>query len=64
MVDRELPKGAEIIMQVHDSIMVECEPGQAEEVGQIMREVMEGVAPELGVKLAVDVKTGKNWGEV
>jgi len=63
-LNEKLPKGAEMIMQVHDSIMVECEPGQAEEVGQIMREVMEEVAPELGVKLAVDVKTGKNWGEV
>ncbi|MBQ8996815.1 DNA polymerase I [Candidatus Saccharibacteria bacterium] len=63
-LNEKLPEGAEMIMQVHDSIMVECEPGQAEEVGQIMREVMEGVAPELGVKLAVDVKTGKNWGEV
>jgi len=63
-LNEKLPEGAEMIMQVHDSIMVECEPGQAEVVGQIMREVMEGVAPELGVKLAVDVKTGKNWGEV
>ena len=63
-LDGKLPEGAEMIMQVHDSIMVETTPELAEEVEKTMREVMEGVAPELGVKLAVDVKRGANWGEV
>ena len=63
-LDRKLPKGAEMIMQVHDSIMVECEPSLAPEVKKVMKEVMEGVCPELGVRLAVDTKEGKNWGEV
>ncbi len=27
-------------------------------------EVMEGIAPELGIKLRVDVTQGKNWGEL
>ena len=63
-LDRELPEGAEMIMQVHDSIMVEARPEQVEEVARVMTEVMEGVAPEFKVKLKVDVKVGKNWGEV
>ena len=63
-LDRKLPKGAEMIMQVHDSIMVECEPSLVPEVKKVMKEVMEGVCPELGVRLAVDAKEGKNWGEV
>ena len=63
-LDRKLPKGAEMIMQVHDSIMVECEPSLVSEVKKVMKEVMEGVCPELGVRLAVDTKEGKNWGEV
>ena len=63
-LDRKLPKGAEMIMQVHDSIMVECEPSLVPEVKKVMKEVMEGVCPELSVRLAVDTKEGKNWGEV
>ena len=63
-LDRKLPKGAEMIMQVHDSIMVECEPSLVSEVKKVMKEVMEGVCPELGVRLAVDTREGKNWGEV
>lgn len=63
-LDSRLPKGAEMIMQVHDSIMVECEPSLVPEVKKVMKEVMEGVCPELGVRMLVDVKEGKRWGEV
>ena len=63
-LDERLPAGAEMIMQVHDSVMVECEEEQAKEVAEIMKEVMENVAPELGVKLSVDTKIGKRWSEV
>ena len=63
-LDEQLPNGAEMIMQVHDSIMVECDPSLASEVKRIMKDVMENVYPELPVKLAVDVKEGNNWGEL
>ena len=63
-LDKDLPEGAELIMQVHDSLIVECQKGQEEEIEKIMRTVMEGVAPELGIKLAVDVTFGQNWGEI
>ena len=63
-LDGKLPKGAEMIMQVHDSIMVECKPDVMEETKKVLKEVMEGVAPELGVKLEVDVKDGHRWSEV
>ena len=63
-VDKELPEGAELILQVHDSLVVECEVGLAEKVGVILKQAMEGVAPELAVKLAVDVSVGENWGEL
>jgi DNA polymerase-1 len=52
------------IMQVHDSIMVECREDQAEEVAKLMKETMESIYPELGVNLRVDVSIGKNWGEL
>ncbi|MBR6965158.1 hypothetical protein IKH83_02500 [Candidatus Saccharibacteria bacterium] len=63
-VDKKLPKGAELIMQVHDSLIVECDEGLAEEVKTILQETMEGIAPELKIKLAVDVTVGHNWGEL
>ena len=63
-LDTKLPKGAEMIMQVHDSIMVECTPELVPEVKKVMKDVMENVCPDLTVRLAVDVKEGKNWGEV
>ena len=63
-VDRKLPKGAELVMQVHDSLIVECEEGLASEVAEVLRQEMESVAPELKIKLAVEVTIGKNWGKL
>ncbi|MBR3204635.1 hypothetical protein IKF81_03060 [Candidatus Saccharibacteria bacterium] len=63
-LDEELPEGAEMVMQVHDSVMVEVSPEKAEETKEVLKRVMEGVAPEFGVKLEVDISEGKNWGEV
>lgn len=63
-VDKALPDGAELIMQVHDSLIVECDKTKAAEVSKILKTEMESVAPELDIKLAVEVTTGKNWGEL
>ena len=63
-VDKALPKGADLIMQVHDSLIVECDEDIAKEVAKILKQEMESVAPELNIKLAVDVTTGTNWGEL
>ena len=63
-VDKALPDGAELIMQVHDSLIVECDESQAAEVSAILKREMESVAPELKIKLAVEVTTGTNWGEL
>ena len=63
-VDRALPEGAELVMQVHDSLIVECEEEKAVEVAEILKREMETVAPELAIKLAVEITTGHNWGEL
>ncbi len=63
-VDKALPEGAELVMQIHDSLIVECDEEQAEKVAEILQREMEHVAPELEVKLAVEVTIGKNWGEL
>jgi len=52
------------IMQVHDSIMVECPKGEAASISKMMVEVMQNIKPDLGVNLNVDVSVGKNWGEL
>ena len=55
---------ADAILQIHDSILVECKPEDVQKVSEIMKAEMEGVCPELPIKLKVDVGTGANWGEV
>ena len=63
-VAAKLPEGANLIMQVHDSLIVECDSNQKSQVTTILKQEMESVAPELPVKLAVDVTAGQNWGEL
>lgn len=63
-VDKALPENAKMIVQVHDSVIVECAEADAEKVGKILKQEMENIAPELPIKLAVDVSIGRNWGEL
>ncbi len=63
-VDQKLPDGAKQLLQIHDSIMVECEESQAKEVEKILVDTMESIYKKLPVKLKVDVKDGKTWGEL
>lgn len=51
------------IMQVHDSILVECDMSKAKKVAQVLKTTMEGIHP-LPVHLKVDVSIGKNWSEL
>lgn len=53
----------EQILQVHDSIIVECPAANAEKVAELLKTTMENIY-ELPVKLAVDVSTGKTWGDL
>lgn len=63
-VQEKLPEGADMLLQIHDSIMIECPEKEADSISKILVEVMEKVYPDLGVKLKVDVDSGKNWGEI
>ncbi len=63
-VEKVLPEGAQMVMQVHDSLIIECEQGMEEEVGALLKREMENVAPELAVRLKVDVTVGRNWGNL
>lgn len=52
------------LLQIHDSILIECAKSDAEAIEKILKETMENVYPELGISLRVDVSTGENWGEL
>jgi DNA polymerase-1 len=62
-VAEKLPKGAKLLLQIHDSILVECSENQAKAVGEILKTTMENVY-KLPVKLKADISAGKNWGEL
>ncbi len=51
---------AKLILQVHDELMIDSSPDDAEKASQILREEMEN-AIQLPVKLTVDLKTGRRW---
>ena len=64
LVSERLPERAEMVLQIHDSLVVECDVDVCDEVAGLLQETMEAVAPELKIKLAVEVTRGKNWGEL
>jgi DNA polymerase-1 len=51
------------LLQIHDSILVECPEAVAERVAKLLKDTMESVY-ELPVKLTVDTTVGHNWGEL
>ena len=56
-------KDAHMLLQIHDSVLVECPKDQADELAREIKKVMES-ACKLPVKLTVDTATGKNWGQL
>ena len=63
-LDSALEGKAEQLLQIHDSVLVECAPEDADAVAAEMKSIMEAIAPELPINLAVDVSRGDNWGEL
>lgn len=59
----ETVEGAYQLLQIHDSILVECPEEGSDEVARKLKEIMEAVY-KLPVKLTVDTTIGKNWGEL
>jgi DNA polymerase-1 len=49
-----------LLLQVHDELVIELAPGEAEPVEQVVREAMEQAA-DLAVPLDVSVGRGVNW---
>jgi len=60
---REQHNDCNMLLQIHDSILVECPAEVADNVAQLLKETMETVY-ELPAKLTVDTAIGRNWGEL
>lgn len=51
------------LLQIHDSILVECPESEGERIAALLKDTMENIY-KLPVKLTVDTSVGKNWGEL
>jgi DNA polymerase-1 len=51
------------LLQVHDSILVECPEDDATAIASLLKDAMENIY-KLPVRLDVDVSIGDNWGEL
>jgi DNA polymerase-1 len=52
-----------MLLQIHDSILVECPEEVADNIAQMLKETMETIH-KLPAKLTVDTVIGRNWGEL
>lgn len=60
---------SKIILTVHDSVVIDCYPGEFSEIQKILHEAMEGVTDEIkerwgyefSIPLPIEISTGKNW---
>jgi DNA polymerase-1 len=53
----------QMLLQLHDELLFEVPTAELAETAKLARQVMENVAP-VTVPLTVDLRTGKNWGEM
>ncbi len=61
--DKALDDDCSILLQIHDSMIIECPESKAQKVARQVEKIMEE-AYKLDVKLKVDTDIGKNWGEI
>ena len=63
-VDEQLPKGAHLLIQVHDSLLVECEEGVQQQTIECLKDCMQAPIDVLnGYSIPVKVGVGRNWSE-
>lgn len=61
--DKALDADSDILLQIHDSMIVECPEAKASKVADQVSTIMEE-AYKLDVTLKVDTAIGNNWGEI
>jgi DNA polymerase-1 len=52
-----------MLLQLHDELLFEVPEAELAETAKLARQVMENAA-SVTVPLTVDLRTGKNWGEM
>ena len=52
-----------MLLQIHDSVLIECPEEVAERIGEMLKDTMENIY-KLPVRLDVDITIGDNWGEL
>ncbi|XP_067676390.1 DNA polymerase theta-like [Haliotis asinina] len=57
----DIPRGAFLVLQLHDELIYEVSQGEVTLAGQVIQQHMES-ATKLSVKLPVKVKAGASWG--
>ncbi|MCL2754691.1 MAG: DNA polymerase [Oscillospiraceae bacterium] len=65
-VHEALPQGCNLILQIHDELIIEAPETSAEQAAAVLEREMLAVGSGLGettVELAVDVRTGRSWYE-
>jgi DNA polymerase-1 len=63
-IDKKLSgSDSKMLLQIHDSVLIECPSSKAEAVADLVKTTMEN-AYKLPIKLTVDTSIGKNWGEL
>jgi DNA polymerase-1 len=63
-VAKNLDKDSKMLLQIHDSLIIETPVKNAESVGKMVKQTMEDAYTKLPIKLKADISTGKNWGEL
>lgn len=62
-IHKKLPKDADLILQIHDELIVECSQEDAKKVGKIVKDEMEKVH-KFEVPIEVEVHHGTSWGSL
>lgn len=65
-IEQDLPKispRSKMILQVHDELVFEAPEDEIEKVAKFVKDAMENVV-KLKAPIVVEVKVGKNWGEM
>jgi len=62
-IDKKLDKDSHMLLQIHDSILIESPKPKAPAAAKTAEKIMENIY-KMPVKLEVDTKIGNHWGEL
>jgi DNA polymerase-1 len=62
-INKKLDEDCKQLLQIHDSILVECPENKAKLVAKLLQNIMQNIY-KLPVKLTVDTSIGKTWGDL